>query len=287
MSLNRRQLLTLPLALAGTRAVAPAVEIPLIDGQEAGKMLLIEIGVNGFQALVGCIDTSNTSFGMLFHSDSAAYMELIKDKRQANCSTGVSQEVNQLVHTSKVEIVNLGAYTLSGQPPTAAIANKLGPSFDHLPTRVDISLGVPMLLRYTLELDSKGRRIQLHTGGTPAGAGDFDLGAVRPFVLLDVFINRFGPFYFVLDTTAPKSLISPELARQLRLTDEGAEVTATEFSFHRFAASAVNLKLQAIRQSLSAKAGAVVDGVIGLDLIEHAWISLDFRNRKIFARRRA
>lgn len=285
--MQRRQLLTLPLALAGLGDVARGVEIPLKAVAEAPGLLTIEVTVNDLPPLVGCIDTGNTSYGMMFHWNAAERLELPENTRQAHSMLGVGREVNQLVHPSAVRSAKLGEFTLGGEPPSAAIAKDLGPNLMPVVNEVEVSLGVPLFRRYTLELDAKGKRIQLHTRGTPAGAGDFDLGAVRNLVLVDVFLNRFGPFYFALDTTAPRSLISPELAAQMQLPSGGEGVTAGTLSFHRFVAGEVSLKLEAVRQTLSARSGAQVDGVIGMDLMKLAWISLDFRNRKIFAQTRA
>lgn len=120
----------------------------------------------------------------------------------------------------------------------------------------------------------------------PSAAAPLRLAQDGHFVS-PVTINGQGPFYFVVDTGAQRSVLAPELADRLKLTELG--------SAHIHATSGVSAAGLAILENYSSPlfsrtaamvavlpaGGMVKDGVMGMDLFTSRRLELNFAQRSV------
>ncbi len=92
-----------------------------------------------------------------------------------------------------------------------------------------------------------------------------DLSTERP--IIDVFINGDGPFKFVVDTGASKTMVSADLAERLRLPNAGSILVGAPNSFTSIRAPIHRIRELRIKDLKFFGVGAV--GIMDRDLMRH------------------
>jgi hypothetical protein len=102
-----------------------------------------------------------------------------------------------------------------------------------------------------------------------------------------VFINDQGPFAFVVDTGADRTVLADDIAERLGLVQgpnmlmhgiTGAELIRT----HRVADLTVgNVRLRAVNLPTLARNRLGVDGLLGVDALQDSNVIMDYRKRKL------
>jgi predicted aspartyl protease len=118
-------------------------------------------------------------------------------------------------------------------------------------------------------------------------------GGTQPLILLPVIVNGRGPFEFILDTGAGTSLLSSELAKQLKIKvvgskegqSAGGKVSVSLAKVDSFAVGEAKLDdidvgivdLSHIGKTIGAK----IDGDLGYNFLKHFRIAIDYRECEI------
>jgi predicted aspartyl protease len=134
----------------------------------------------------------------------------------------------------------------------------------------------------TAAFSPKSARVKFHL---PGGA--------QPLILLPVIVNGRGPFEFILDTGAGTSLLSSELAKQLKIKvvgskegqSAGGKVSVSLAKVDSFAIGEAKLDdidvgivdLSHIGKTIGAK----IDGDLGYNFLKHFRIAIDYRECEI------
>jgi hypothetical protein len=256
-----------------------------MEGKPA--LFSIDVSLNDYQPVVGCLDTSNTGLAVLVTQNAATKLELPEEGKTMTATVGLAKPVDQALRRSGLRGFRFGPYQLSTIPSAVAVAPILTPNLEPYLDVMEVSLGVPLFRSLTLDIDLAGRILEISKEPLPPQSASFDFGETRRMILIDTFVNRRGPYYFALDTTAPQSIVSPELVSllQLPIGAEGANpgVTLESLNFDHFAAYGLSARVEAVRGHLSASAGATVDGILGLDVLGRCRLTLDFPRRRILA----
>jgi len=134
--------------------------------------------------------------------------------------------------------------------------------------------------------------------GLPAAAADASLVPVplaidaRGGVILEVRVNDAGPFRFMLDTGASRSIVSDDLARELRapVVAKSEVVTSAGSELHLIVqlgsvavagSRAANLLAPVVPASRLQQLGARVRGVLGQDFLSAFNYTLDYRRARL------
>jgi predicted aspartyl protease len=118
-------------------------------------------------------------------------------------------------------------------------------------------------------------------------------GGAQPLVLLPVRVNEEGPFEFIFDTGAGTSLVSPDLAKRLRLAvlgskegqTAGGKVSVSLAKIHSLAVGSAKLidvdvgivDLSQIEEAVKAK----IFGDLGYNFLRHFRVTIDYRQHEI------
>lgn len=118
-------------------------------------------------------------------------------------------------------------------------------------------------------------------------------GGAQPLIILPVKVNGRGPFDFILDTGAGTSLLSPELAEQLKIKligskegqTAGGKVSVSLARVDSFAVGETKVDdadVGIVDLSQIGKAiGAKIDGDLGYNFFKHFRITIDYRKSEI------
>jgi predicted aspartyl protease len=134
-------------------------------------------------------------------------------------------------------------------------------------------------------------------GSASASSIPFTLAPSEPLTLLQAFVNAQGPFQFIVDTAAGRTVLSPRLADRLNVRSEKAIVgagvggqiplsrarldslTVGDATVHNHA-----VVIGGFIDAISAAAGAEMDGIIGGNFLNQFHVTLDYpRSRLRFA----
>jgi predicted aspartyl protease len=114
-------------------------------------------------------------------------------------------------------------------------------------------------------------------------------GGAQPLILLPANVNDHGPFEFILDTGAGTSLLSSELAKQLKVKIVGAKEGHSaggkvSISLAKIDSLAVGeVKLEDVDvgivdlSDIGRTIGAKIDGDIGCNFLKHFRLTIDYR----------
>jgi predicted aspartyl protease len=125
----------------------------------------------------------------------------------------------------------------------------------------------------------------------------FTLAPAEPLVLLQASVNAQGPFQFIVDTAAGRTVISPRLADRLNVRSEKAIVGAGvggQIPLSRATLDSLTVGDATVRDhvvviggfidAISSAAGAEMDGIIGNNFLNQFHVTLDYpRSRLKFA----
>ena len=115
-------------------------------------------------------------------------------------------------------------------------------------------------------------------------------GGAQPLILLPVQVNGKGPFQFILDTGAGTSLLSSELAKQLKVriisTKEGqsagGKVSVSLAKVDSLALGAAKIDEVDVGivdlSHIGKTIGAKIDGDIGYNFLKHFRIAIDYQS---------
>jgi len=115
-------------------------------------------------------------------------------------------------------------------------------------------------------------------------------GGAQPLILLPVQVNGKGPFQFILDTGAGTSLLSSELAKQLKVSiistkegqSAGGKVSVSLAKVDSLALGAAKIDEVDVGivdlSHIGKTIGAKIDGDIGYNFLKHFRIAIDYQS---------
>src|SRR6202045_429697 len=118
-------------------------------------------------------------------------------------------------------------------------------------------------------------------------------GGAQPLILLPVHVNDRGPFDFILDTGAGTSLLTPELAKQLKVKIVGSK--EGQSAGGKVAVSLAKADSLAVGDArigdvdlgvvdlahVGKTIGAKIDGDLGYNFLKHFRVTIDYRDCEI------
>lgn len=122
-------------------------------------------------------------------------------------------------------------------------------------------------------------------GSDPAPLATGENGA--NLLTIDVQINGKGPFHFVVDTGADRTVIADDVARELGLVTgepvmvEGVVRTVRAETARIQKAAVGVIARENIETPILPRAQLLADGYLGLDVVDGYRVTLDFRNRAL------
>ena len=168
--------------------------------------------------------------------------------------------------------------------------------------KIDGNIGYDYLGHYRLTIDY-GRGI-LGLAQTREDLEDSDMGARmkfrvansnKPLILVPVFANGAGPYQFALDTGASATVISPELARDLGISNTdvvqalgaGGSVTAAVGSIESLAVGDAEIRNLGVAvvdffDRLSREIGEKLDGIIGYNYLKEFRLTIDYPSQILY-----
>ena len=116
----------------------------------------------------------------------------------------------------------------------------------------------------------------------------------RPIPLVDVLINTRETYQFILDTGASQTIVSPELAQQMNITDTKPDLIigaggATKSSFGilkslsigKASLKNITVIVADIFSALGEAAEAKFDGILGFNFLSNFLLEIDYPNRNL------
>jgi predicted aspartyl protease len=161
---------------------------------------------------------------------------------------------------------------------------------------IDGNIGYPFLknLRITIDYPRDTIRFRSAHGGEDPRAIDFDLGSPKPLILISATVNSRGRYRFAVDTGAGSTIVSPELAQQLRLSQgkrvpiQGAGGPATGFltklpslQFGNVSLRSVTVVTADVFGSLRNPVGGELDGIIGYNVMQQFCVTIDYPMKRM------
>ena len=259
----------------------------------AQPLILLPVHVNGNGPHEFIFDTgAGTS---LLSSDLARKLDIdilgSRDGQSAGGKVSVSlAKINSLaVGDTKINDVDVGVVDFAG------IGQTIG-------AQIDGDLGYNFLKHFRITInycDSEIRfddvnRFEL-AGGTPKTEVPLRLAnPAKPLILVDVYANGGGPFQFAIDTGTSTTAITPELARQLKVssspigkgTTAGAQVDVTAGVLKSFQVGGARVDNMTVVVAdffsmLSNAVGAKLDGIVGYNFLGQYKVVIDYPNEQL------
>jgi len=173
--------------------------------------------------------------------------------------------------------------------------------------RIDGDVGYDFLKDFRATIDYRKRTIRLAqgaydvTGGPARSEIPFRLANPnKPLVMVTTFVNRRGPYAFVVDTGASATVLSPELADALGiertdrspLTGAGGTLQTTTSRIGSLVVGTAKLEDLAVVVSdflgtIGQALGAQVDGVVGYNFLRGFRVTIDYPNSRLWLERAA
>lgn len=168
-------------------------------------------------------------------------------------------------------------------------------------TRVDGDLGFEFLKNFSLTIDYQRSELSFTSdaeaehGVASTNSLPFKLAATgKPLILLQVIVNDKGPFQFVLDTGASRTILSSELAERLAIETTGDQPgtgggghieirTGKVRSVTVGKAIVYNLSvgMGMFLSMLSTAVGAPLDGILGYNFLNRFRVKIDYPRRTL------
>lgn len=194
------------------------------------------------------------------------------------------------VGSAKLENIDVGIVDLSH------IGKTVG-------AKIDGDLGYNFLRHFRITLDYRSGELRLDDPKRfePAGRSKAITevtmrlaSPAKPLILVDVYGNGSGPFQFAIDTGTSTTAISPELAKQLGVSDSpigpvttgGAHVNVTAGTLESFQLGGARLDglpviVGDFFAMLSNAIGTKLDGIVGYNFLRNYKIAIDYPNETL------
>lgn len=259
----------------------------------AQPLILLPVHVNGNGPHQFILDTgAGTS---LLSSDLAKQLEIevigSKDGQSAGGKVSVSlAKVDSLsVGDTRVNDVDVGIVDL------ANIGKTIG-------AKIDGDLGYNFLKDFRVMIDYHDCEIRFDD---PKSGERFSASSktevpirlahpAKPLILVDVHANGRGPFQFAIDTGTSTTAITPELAKQLKVstapvgpgTTAGAQVSVAAGNVKSFQLGGVKIDNMTVVVAdffpmLSNAIGARLDGIVGYNFLRNYRVVIDYPNEQL------
>ncbi len=168
-------------------------------------------------------------------------------------------------------------------------------------TKVDGLIGFDFMRSFCLTIDYQQSVLHFalpseHGDSDDGSAGyvPFTLTPAEPLILLQAVVNDEGPFQFILDTGASRTVVTPELVGRLKIpVDQGISGTAMGGKLDTLPATMNSLALGGIIirdlpvvvgtfvDVISTATGAKLDGIIGNNLLRRYRVTIDCPAHKL------
>jgi len=170
---------------------------------------------------------------------------------------------------------------------TVGIVDDLAAIGDALNVRVDGLLGFDFIKNFRMKIDYQQQIIvfysNLQNGGSPLPSLDgvgFELTPKEPLMIVATYINDRGPFQFVVDTGAGKTVIAQDLIERIGIAVqerkagmgiggnfELARATLDSVRLSNIIVCALPVNTGSYLDAIGSSVGAIVDGIIGNDFL--------------------
>jgi predicted aspartyl protease len=165
--------------------------------------------------------------------------------------------------------------------------------------RIDGDLGYNFLKHFRITIDYRNLEIRFEDPKRVEQFGHAPLTEIpmrlanpaKPLILVDVQANGRGPFHFAIDTGASTSAITPELARELGVTNSpigaattgGAQVAVTAGTLGSFQVGGARMENSSVVVAdffamLSEVVGTKLDGIVGYNFLRNYKVAFDYPN---------
>lgn len=168
--------------------------------------------------------------------------------------------------------------------------------------RIDGDLGYNFLKSFRISIDYEKyqlrfddpRRLDVFNRGGQTEIALRLANPAKPLILVDVHVNRQGPFQFAIDTGTSTTAITPELAKRLRIkgtpigagTTAGAQVAVTAGRVSSFMVGGAKVDDMPVVVAdffavLSEAIGAKLDGIVGYNFLRNYKVVIDYPNERL------
>jgi len=162
-------------------------------------------------------------------------------------------------------------------------------------SKIDGLIGFDFIRHYKMTIDYPGNRLcfgtslgRCHNAISSTASTPFTITPVEALILLPATVNGHGPFQFVLDTAAGRTVVAPELVEQcgIQLDREvigagaGGQLTTRRVNLESLSVGDATIrKLTAIvgqfLDPIAAAVGAQVHGILGNDVLSRFMVTID------------
>jgi predicted aspartyl protease len=173
------------------------------------------------------------------------------------------------------------------------------PAMDQIGTKLGVpiagNIGYHFLRNWRIEIDYIRNTIRLDQPDArePPRGVPFTTGPGGAFILLPTAVNNHGLFRFLVDTGASSTVISPKLARRLRITGHPVEAIGVQGGRNAKMATldsleAAGQRVEVIAAAIvdvfaytSQAAGATVNGILGYSFLSQFRVLIDYPRKHI------
>lgn len=260
----------------------------------AQPLILVPVEVNGAGPFAFILDTGAGTSLLSPELGRKLEVKILGSKEGQSAGGAVSVSLARVdslaVGSTKLEDVDVGLVDLSqiGQTVGATIDGDLGYNFlKHFRITLDYR-------RNEIRFDDPKR---LESAGRSPAIAEVKLrlaSPAKPLILLEVFANGQGPFQFALDTGTSTTAMTPELARELGVSNSpagpgitaGAQVTVTAGVLSSFEVGGAQLPDFSVIVAdffapLSQALGVKLDGIVGYNFLRNYKVVIDYPNETL------
>jgi len=265
------------------------VPLRLVGGKN--PLIVVPVYINGKGPYEFILDTG--AFRCLLSPELSRTLGIEPEARQS--ATGIGGQVEMA--SARVSSFAIGS--IRQENVDVAITSELSRFGDAVQSKVGGVVGFNFLqgLRFTVNYPRKLLRLtrsspasQEETGNQLTDSASFKLAdPSKPLILLSAFVNGRGPFIFVLDTGASKSIVSFNLARKLGIvaiggrtgTATGGEVQILSGQVDTLAVGNavvrdLSISVGEFFHDFSAASGIKFDGIIGENFLNNFEFTVDY-----------
>lgn len=249
-------------------------------------LILVPVSVNGSEAREFILDSGAGT--TLLTTEMAA----LAGVRATGTKEGTGAAGRIVIQTSHADSLMVGAVTLQDVP--VAITDDVQRIGAAIGASVHGTLGYTFFQRFRVTIDYRRCQIQFDSsraGPDPAGVRFRLAHPAKPLVLVPALVDEEGPYEFAIDTGASTTVISPDLARKLRvqgtpipaMTGGGGTVQASagmigSLAIGKARCERVTVVIADFLNMLAKVIGTPLDGIVGHNFLREFQVRIDYPN---------
>jgi predicted aspartyl protease len=257
-------------------------------------LILLPVEANGEGPFEFILDTGAGTSLLSSELGQQLKIKVLGSREGKSAGGAVSISLGKLnsiaVGSAKLEDIDVGIVNLSH------IGKTVG-------AKIDGDLGYNFLKHFRITLDYRRSQIRLddpkrfEPAGRSKAVTEVTMrlaSPAKPLILVDVYGNGKGPFQFAIDTGTSTTAISPELAKELGVSDSplgpvttgGAHVDVTAGAVKSFqigdaCIDTLSVIVADFFAMLSNAIGTKLDGIVGYNFLRNYKIALDYPNETL------